>query len=155
MQSRILAMIWLVMATTILICTYATLPRVAAKTFSTIEGAESQKIDSSLPARSEESANSSKTHTQFYALGTIALGLAAVGFSCFLLGRAAFVEIELAARYGGIADALCLGCTTTLELEKAVNILVPAARYLSVPDIFSVNDLKSVFEIVGQLKPTK
>jgi len=116
------------------------------------------KIDvQSVEARNIPSADSTETkslvHTQVYALGTLALGLLAISFACFLLGRAAFVEVELAARFSGIADALCVAGDNFEQLEKAADLLVPAAKYLSVPDIFSVRDLQSVAEVLKQVKP--
>jgi hypothetical protein len=82
----------------------------------------------------------------------LALGLLAICFACFLLGRTAFVEIELAARFGGLADALCIAGENFDQLEKAANFLVPGTKYLSVPEIFSTKDLNSVVELLKELR---
>lgn len=92
-------------------------------------------------------------HLELYTIGVLALGLIAVGFACFLLGRSAFVEIELAARSIGFADALCLAGENFDHLEKVANLLVPGTKYLSVPEIFSTKDLKSVLEILKEVRP--
>ncbi len=82
-----------------------------------------------------------------------ALSLLAVLFACFLIGRAAFVEIELAARFVAFADALCLAGDNFDLLEKAANLLLPGTKYLSVPEIFSTKDLSSVVDILKELRP--
>jgi len=86
-------------------------------------------------------------------MGTLVLGLFAVSFACFLLSRSAFIEIELAARFNGLADALCMAGNDLGQLEKAANFLVPKSKYLSVPEIFSAKDLKSLAEFAEQLRP--
>jgi hypothetical protein len=93
-------------------------------------------------------AESKNSHVEIYAIGIVGLGLLAVCFACFLLGRTAFVEIELAARFGGLADALCLAGEDFGQPEKAASFLVPGTKYLSVPEIFSTKDLSSVVDIL-------
>ncbi len=51
------------------------------------------------------------------------LGVCVVSFACFLLGRMAFVEVELAARFSGLADALCVAGNDFEQLKKATNLL--------------------------------
>jgi hypothetical protein len=80
------------------------------------------------------------------------MALLAICFACFLLGRTAFVEIELAARFGGFADALCLSGDNFEQLEKAANILMPETKYLSVPEIFSIKDVGSALELLNKVK---
>jgi hypothetical protein len=89
---------------------------------------------------------------ELYTIITVGLGLFAVSFACFLLGRSAFVEIEMAARFTGFADALCIAGDDFDRLERVANLLMPSAKYLSVPEIFSTKDLKSVAEIAKQLR---
>jgi hypothetical protein len=101
---------------------------------------------------SAQGADNKTTHVEIYAIGIVALGLLAVCFACFLLGRTAFVEIELATRFGGLADALCIAGEDFAQLEKAVGFLVPGTKYLSVPEIFSTKDLSSVVDILKELR---
>jgi hypothetical protein len=58
----------------------------------------------------------------------------------------------LAARFGGFADALCLSGDNFEQLEKVASLLMPEAKYLSVPEIFSTKDLGSVMEVLKQLR---
>jgi hypothetical protein len=150
--ARLLAILWLLVATVILVGTYVSLPGLANRALSSVSQL-SLAVGNSGPAPTK-TANEVPTsqHAEFYAFGIVGLGVLAIGFACFLLGRTAFVEIELAARYAGIADALCLAGENLDALEKATNLLVPAAKYLSVPEIFSVNDLKTVVDTVKQIR---
>jgi hypothetical protein len=152
-QSRLLAIIWLGMATFILVATYVSLPHFARQTLYSIGKIDIQSVEAKNVPTVDSPETKSLVHMQLYALGTLALGLLAISFACFLLGRTAFVEIELAARFSGIADALCIAGDNFEQLEKAADLLVPAAKYLSVPDIFSVRDLQSVAEVLKQVKP--
>lgn len=139
-----MANVWLGLATVILVTTFASLPVVTQKTLSSMER------DGSVEAKNVEAKPLS--HPQLYTVVVLALGLIAISFACFLLGRAAFVETELAARFSGFADALCVAGDNFDHLEKAANILMPEAKYLSVPDIFSAKDLQSLVEILKELK---
>jgi hypothetical protein len=152
-QARCLAVVWLSLASAILVVTYITLPVIADKTLGSISKIELQATGFKSGAISRDMDPQIFTHIQFYALGTLALGLFAISFACFLLGRSAFVEIELAARFSGFADALCIAGDNFEQLEKAANILMPSTKYLSVPEIFSTNDLKSLVEILKQIRP--
>jgi len=147
-----MAILWLSIATTILVGTYVSLPLIANSTLSTIHTVE---VDSSgvRANPSQPSTESKAPHVEMYAIGVLALGLFAICFACFLLGRTAFVEIELAARFVGFADALCIAGEDFDQLEKAVNLLVPGTKYLSVPEIFSTKDLSSVVDVVKELRP--
>jgi hypothetical protein len=51
----------------------------------------------------------------------LTLALLAIRSACFLLGRTAFVEIELAARFLGLAAAICIAGDNLDHLEKATN----------------------------------
>ena len=141
------------MASAILVVTYITLPVIADKTLSSISKIELQATGLKNSPIFHDTDPQIFTHIQFYALGTLALGLFAISFACFLLGRSAFVEIELAARFSGFADALCIAGDNFEQLEKAANILMPSTKYLSVPEIFSTNDLKSWVEVLKQIRP--
>jgi hypothetical protein len=144
-QARWLAILWLSLATLILV--------LADKLFESATKIEFQTVGTSSNVSTEAVDYRTFSHVQFYALGTLALGLAAISFACFLLGRSAFVEIELSARCSGFADALCIAGEDFAQLEKAASILMPSTKYLSVPEIFSTNDLKSWVEVLKQIRP--
>jgi hypothetical protein len=150
-QARMLAALWLSLATLILVATYISLPIIAGKTLDTISKVNSETSFSENNASVGE--RQIKASGQWYALGTLALGLFLVSFACFLLGRSSFVEIELAARCSGFADALCVAGENFEQLEKVASILMPSTKYLSVPEIFSTNDLKSLVEVLKQIRP--
>src|SRR6266404_4879269 len=152
MQARCLAALWLGLATTILLGTYISLPFVAGKTLAYVSQVEAQTPFANDVTDTSKSSSKLISHAQIFAMGTMVLGLCAVSFACFLLGRSAFVEIELSARFAGLADALCIAGESFEELEKAANLLMPTAKYLSVPEIFSAKDLKSVADTVKQLR---
>jgi hypothetical protein len=140
-RARMMAVLWLSLATSILVITYISLPVFANEVAGSISNIETKGSDpKAIP------------QMQLYTLGTLTLGVLTIAFSCFLLGRTAFVEIELAARFSGIADAFCIAGDDMAQLEKAVQLLVPSAKYLSVPGIFSVKDLQSITDLVKQVK---
>jgi len=146
-QSRCLAALWLSLSVIILVGTYISLPLVVNKTLSSIIQIEgrSSETNSGVPV---------DAHAQFLAIATLFLAVLAISFACFLLGRSAFVEIELAARFNGLADALCIAGNDFGQLEKAANLLVPKAKYLSVPEIFSAKDLSSLLDFIKEARKT-
>ena len=144
-RSRFMAAVWLCLAAVILVGTFTSLPTVTEKTIIAVQGS-----GNTPPADTESKVF---LRPQLYAVVIVALGLFAISFACFLLGRAAFVETELAARFSGFADALCVAGDNFERLEKAANMLMPEAKYLSVPDIFSAKDLQSLVEVLKELKP--
>jgi hypothetical protein len=146
-----MAILWLTLATTILVGTYVSLPLIASRTITTFRNIELQS--SGVRAVQPTAENKAAPHIELYALGVVTLALLAISFACFLLGRTAFVEIELAARFAGLADAVCIAGDSLDNLEKAANLLAPGTKYLSVPEIFSIKDLGSVLEILKQTKP--
>jgi hypothetical protein len=149
-RARLMAGVWLSLATLILVGTYISLPIIANATIRTFNSIDS---GGGKAGPSQQPAESKSFHVEIYAVGVLALGLVAVGFACFLLGRTAFVEIEMAARFSGLADALCIAGDNFEHLEKATELLMPATKYLSVPEIFSTKDLDSVVEVLKQLRP--
>jgi len=151
-RARYMAFGWLTLATLILVGTYISLPLIANSTIAAIHAVA---MESHAPRASTtvSVADSNPPHIELYSIGLLALSLLAILFACFLIGRAAFVEIELAARFAAFADALCLAGDDFDRLEKAVNLLLPGTKYLSVPEIFSTKDLGSVVEILKQLRP--
>jgi hypothetical protein len=105
-RSRYMAILWLTLATTILVGTYVSLPLIASRTITTFRNIELQP--SGVRAVQPTADNKTAPHIELYALGVLTLALLAISFACFLLGRTAFVEIELAARFAGLADAVCI-----------------------------------------------
>jgi len=150
-RARYMAAFWLTLATLILVGTYISLPLIANSTIGTIYSIENEPFGSGVS--SQPAGGNKATHIELYSLGVLALALLAVCFACFLLGRTAFVEIELAARFAALADALCLAGDNFDQLEKAANLLLPGTKYLSVPEIFSTKDLGSVVEVLKELRP--
>jgi hypothetical protein len=142
-RARYMASLWLGLATIILVGTYISLPMIATQTVRTFMSIEQTQVQTAMER---------KPNAELYAVGVVALALLAVSFAGFLLGRSAFVEIELAARFGGLADALCISGEDFERLEKAANVLVPGTKYLSVPEIFSTKDLGSLVDILKELK---
>jgi hypothetical protein len=106
----------------------------------------------SRPATTQTTLDTKAPHIELYAIGVLTLSLLAICFACFLLGRAAFVEIELSARFAAFADALCLAGEDFERLEKAANLMLPGTKYLSVPEIFSTKDLGSLLDVIKALK---
>jgi len=151
-QSRWLAIGWLSLAIVILMGTYISLPTVASRTLifaGQIETPVSDKTNAAVTSKAE---GGTLVHVRLYAVTIVALGLAIVAFACFLLGRTAFIEIEMAARLNGLADALCIAGDNFERLEKAALVLVPQPGYLSIPEFFSANTRESFLEVVKALR---
>jgi hypothetical protein len=148
-RSRYMAMLWLLLAILILVGTYISLPLIASRTITTFRNLELQPSAAPIQLAAD---NKAAPHIELYALGVVTLALLAISFACFLLGRTAFVEIELAARFAGLADAVCIAGDSFDNLEKAVNLLAPGTKYLSVPEIFSIKDLGSMLDLVKDIK---
>jgi len=151
-NARYMAALWLTFATIILVGTYVSLPLVADRALGTIHAMDLES-SAQKSAITPSSPDPKSPHIEFYAIGVLSLSLLAICFACFLLGRAAFVEIELSARFAAFADALCLAGDNFGQLEKAANLMLPGTKYLSVPEIFSTKDLGSLVEVIKALKP--
>lgn len=149
-RSRYMAALWLALATSILIGTFISLPIIANNTLNAVKTFETQQ--SGAKATSQPPLESNAARVEVYAVSVLVLGLLPVGFACFLLGRSAFVEIELAARFSGFADALCIAGENLDQLEKATNLLVPRTKFLSTPKIFSPKDLKPFIELLNETR---
>ncbi len=145
-----MAALWLALATAILIGTYISLPVVANNTLNVVRSLEAQS--SGAKGTSQPPLENNAIRIEIYAVSVLAVGLLAVCFAFFLLGRSAFVEIELAARLNGFADALCIAGENFDQLEKAANLLVPVTKYLSAPKIFSPKDLKPILEVLKEVR---
>jgi hypothetical protein len=150
-HSRYMAVVWLALATLILVGTYFSLPSIANKTFRAIHSSEAQAAETKTSG-AQVNVDTKASHAELYAVGVLALSLFAICFACFLLGRTAFVEIELAARSVAFADALTLAGENFDQLERVANLMLPGTKYLSVPEIFSTKDLGTVVELLKQLR---
>lgn len=148
-RAQYMAAFWLSLATAILVGTYISLPVIAKRILGAVNmfGIEPS---TAIPDRVTEAHGN---HAELYALGILTLGLLAICFACFLLGRTAFVEIELGARFSAFADALCLSGDNFDQLERTANILLPGTKYLSVPEIFSTKDIGAVVDAIAKLRP--
>lgn len=149
-RSRYMATLWLALATAILIGTYISLPIIANNTIIAVKSLEAQP--SGAKATSQPPLENNAIRLEVYAVSLLALGLLAVCSACYLLGRSALVEIELAARFNGFADALCIAGENFDQLEKAANLLVPRSKYLSVPKVFSPKDLKPILDVLNEVR---
>jgi hypothetical protein len=141
-HARFLAILWLSISIGVLIGAYASLPFIAQKTLS-IAGS----VDPSM-----QMANISHLHVPIFAITTLLMGFSVISIACYLLGRSAFVEIELAARFSGLADALCVAGSDLAQFEKAAAVLVPKGKFLSAPFLRSTKDLKSMAELLKQIR---
>jgi hypothetical protein len=146
-----MAIVWLILATVILVGTYVSLPLIANSTLVTAKNVE-PKSSAVTSGTSQATLDSRMPHSELYTLGILTLALLAICFACFLLGRTAFVEIELAARFAGLADALCIAGDNFDQLEKTAALLMPETKYLSVPEIFSIKDVGSALELLNKVK---
>ena len=153
-QARCFAILWLAIAVIVLLTTYFTLPSVAGKTLDSINKIQGDRMGRESSPITDESLGAKKSfnHLQVFALTTLVLGVSAVSFACYLLGRSAFMEMELAGRLCGIADALCIAGNDLGQLEKASALLVPKADYLSSSKLISAEDLKALAEVLRKLR---
>jgi hypothetical protein len=127
---------WLGLAVIILVGTYISFPLLANKTISYVGQLESGGL-STVGDR----------HVQWFAIGTILLALSLIAFACYLLGRSALIEIELAAWFCGLADALCLCGDNVEQLEKVAAIVVPKPKHISTLPLSS-KDIKPLVDLV-------
>ncbi|MFA5058382.1 MAG: hypothetical protein WC485_09735 [Opitutaceae bacterium] len=142
-HARFLAILWLTISIGVLIGTYLSLPFVAKKAL-TIAGG----VDSLMPADAI-----SRLHMPIFAITMLLMGFFVIALACYLLGRTVLVEIELAARFSGLADALCVAGSDLTQFERAAAVFVPKGKYLSAPFLRSSKDLKSMAEFLRQIRP--
>ncbi len=151
-QARYFAAIWLLLATSILVGVYFSLPSIADRTLHALSRAELGIPDAKGNIGTTAQDLKASSSSQLYGVVALALAFGGVAFACFLLGRAAFVEMELAARFGGLADSLCIAGEDFDRLEKTASLLMPSTKYLSVPEMFSTKDFQPVVEILKQIQ---
>jgi hypothetical protein len=138
------------LAIIILVGSYISLPAIAGKTLQSVN-----QIEGSPPSAGGDGKDTpvglknSFAQLHAFALIILALCLVAVSFASYLLGRCAFVELELAARFNGLADALLIAGDNFEQLEKAASLLVPRPKYF--PEL-SEKSLKTFLDIVKNLR---
>jgi hypothetical protein len=150
-RARGLAIVWLTLVVTILVATYISLPLVAGKLLTTVNTTAGTSPKTDTTGKDQQSASPAIT-PQVFTLTILGLGVFAVSFGCYFLSRTAFIELESAARFTGLADALCIAGGDFTQFEKAVNLLVPKVGELTNTKTFSVNDLKLLAETLKPLK---
>lgn len=143
-QARCLAFLWVSLTVVILIGTYFTIPFVATKALIS--------VGACLHSNSSAVTSPVEGPTLYCAMGMLVFGLSAIAFACILLGRSALIELELAARSNGLADALCITDGNFEALEKTANILVPKEKYFVASGLISRKDRESFIEILKLLR---
>jgi hypothetical protein len=151
-HARCFGILWLTLAVAILVGTYTSLPAVADKILSSVSKTDHVAIGATGSGKDDaKEAKTTTTYLQTFAIATLILGLSIISFACYLLGRTSFFEMELAARFGGLADALCMAGNDLGNLEKAAVVFVPKATYLSSPVALSANDIKPLVDAVKKV----
>jgi len=150
--ARSLGILWLALAALLVVCSFASLPHMVASAINSVDKMQLLPSSSASPNGEAMVGKGVFTNVQFLAIVTLVLGLCTVSLACYFLGRAGCVEIELAARYGGLADTLCLAGKDFDQLERAAAVMVPKSRFLFAPEILSAKDLKSVADALKPLR---
>jgi hypothetical protein len=140
-----MAVIWIGLSVLILIGTYISFPLIADITLKHIIQFEGLLSGTNLDM-------SISTNTYLYAIATLILEVFAIAFASFILGRSALIEIEIANRFYGLADALCIAGRDFGQLEKAIQLFVPKAKYISVPELISSKNISALLDIVKETK---
>jgi hypothetical protein len=143
-QSRCLAILWLSLAIVILVGTYISIPSIASQAL--------LSFSASLNTNSSGTTSPVEGQAFYCAMGMLVFGLSAISFACFLLGRSAFIELEVAARSNSLADALCIADGNLEAFEKAVNLFVLKDKCFAVSDVFSRKGRESFVEILKLLR---
>jgi hypothetical protein len=147
--ARLIAVIWLALATAILTGASGFLPCVATQMLESVsKGDRSPSGGNAVVTGVVQPEKTAFSHAEVFVVVIVALGFFGVAFVGFLLGRASLFEMALAARLSGMADALCIVSNDVDELEKAAGILVPKAKHLSVPEILSAKDIRELVEVL-------
>jgi hypothetical protein len=142
-QLHLTACLLLLSAVVILLGTYSSLPYFTGLALKSIREAMLASIS---PTSSLEQMVFS------FAIGAVILAFAAIIYSCTLLGRGAYVAIELATQASGLADALCIAGDNLVQLEKYVALLVPATKHFSPAELVSGKDVETLIELLKKLK---
>jgi hypothetical protein len=149
-HARVMAFVWLSLACLVLGAAAGSLPWLAQKTWENALAVEISPLNvkSDLPAGP---ASGEQRPIVWSVL--IALEMSLLGSACYVFARAGFSEVDLAARYNGLADALCVAGDDLGRLEQAAAILVPKASGLKTgAAAFSAKDVQSLAELVKPFK---
>jgi hypothetical protein len=143
-KARWLATMWLSLAVIVLAACYISFPLIADETLRSVNQLESC-IANSGNGSAPTTEKSTIVQFHVFAIIILILCLFAVSFASYLLARTAFIELESAARFIGLADAICIAGDDFDKLQKAATLLVPTSKYF--PEL-SEKNLKSFLEIV-------
>lgn len=153
MQSRCLAIVWLLLSISILSGIYFSLPSVVENTLSSARSFEESSRGSKGNATGvSKEENRVRIDAQSFTLVVLTVGIGLVLFAGYLTGRAAFIEIELTARYSALADAICISGNDISSFEKAAAVLVPKTKYLSAHGMISSKEIKSIAAVLKELR---
>ncbi|MEJ0089080.1 MAG: hypothetical protein WDM80_04920 [Limisphaerales bacterium] len=141
-QARWNAITWLILSVTILIGSYLSLPSIAGRTLNYVNQVESPGAGNfDLASPTSEKATFIHLHT--FALIILVLCVAVISLASYLLARTAFIEFDSAARFIGLADAICVSGEDIEDLQAAASLFVPTTK--SFPEI-SEKSLKALLE---------
>src|SRR5258706_3647143 len=143
-QARCFAAMWLILAIVVLVGSYISLPSIASETLKSVNQIEASMQNVAIDGHPADMGRPPFIHLHIFALIILILCLSVVSFASYLLARAAFIELESAARFIGLADAICIAGDDFGQLEKAATLLVPRAKYF--PEL-SEKNLKTFLEI--------
>ena len=149
-QARCLSVLWLSLAILILVGTYISLPFIGNKTLTYISQVNDSFVEPhsiGFPSTLETRAFS---QAQILSLGILVLAMIAIVYTCFLLGRAAFIEIGIAVRYSGLADALCIAGDDFDRLQKLAELFAP--KDFSFPRMLASKDRESLVELLKLMR---
>lgn len=149
LQARCFAAMWLILAIIILVGCYISLPSIASETLKSLNQIEGSMESVGSDGKALVTGNVLFIHLHIFALIILILCLSVVSFASYLLARTAFIELESAARFIGLADAICIAGDNFEQLEKAATLLVPKAKYF--PEM-SEKNLKTFLEIVKNVR---
>lgn len=143
-RSRYLALLWLSVAIIVLVGTYVSIPFVASRAL--------LSVSASIHSNNTATTSPSEGQALYFAMGMLLFGLSAIALACYFLGRNALIELEMAARSNGLADALCIAGGNMDTLEKASSLLVPRGRYSENSDALSKKERESMIELIKLLR---
>ena len=143
-QSRCLALLWLGLTIIILVGTYLSIPFVASRAL--------LSVSASMHSSGTAITSPSEGQAFYFAMGMLLFGVSAIALACYFLGRSALIELELAARSNGLADALCIAGGNMETLEKASSLLVPNGHYSAISATLSSKEKESMIELVKFLR---
>ncbi len=139
-----MGLLWLSIAVLILVGTYVSIPNIAARIL--------RALILDAPSNPAVPASILGGYTFYFAILILLFGMSSVAFACYLLGRTAFLELDLAARANGLADSLCIAGGEMEIFEKASTLLVPKRLFIASSSVFSEKDKESIIQFVKLLR---